>query len=700
MSDLPFHRRDLLKTGSITLAGATGLGQSVAAQHPSGLDGDPTEIRDWNDLNAVRQNLDGDYVVVNDLDQTTAGYDEHVGNPEKGWNPIGDVDREAVEFTSFTGTVDGNGHTITGLQIDRPEETDIGLFAMIANRSTTITDLVLTELDVTGREFVGGLVGSTVSATLTRSWANGEVTGETFVGGLVGKNAGTVRKSSFQGHVTGEESVGGLVGWNVEGASVSESWVRGDVTGGGIVGGLVGTMTDDGGVVRESWLSGNVTGEYDVGGVIGYNKDSEGDPVGELTALYWNTEISEQTDAVGTNEGRVPDVTGLSTGEMTGDVARETMAALDFEATWQVVTNPDGYPVLQWQDGVPVGERDDREEEPPAELTVESVEMVGTVLEPIPVTVELTPANTVEQVVVEVAAADGVGASARQEIELEERGDGRFEGELAGYSAVGTLDATVGITISENTELSVGEPVVVRPKAFTTEEYLGYQIGRGYIEDSDLELLAEIIAEEGIDQAFETGTKAAVQALAQKAGLGSAQAVAAGAIAGKLVVVGLTVGSFVPDAGVATETKAFVYPEAEGEAESLSIADSLTVTAGTSVFPLIEVTQGDLFSDSLLYSVEDTTTDVAISRVVPFGEAHRPARQHKALILPFDELAFPDENGLPGDYELESSYGGINRAARITVERAPEEGDGDTEELPAPFPELVKNIERVVGPLF
>jgi hypothetical protein len=348
MSDLPFHRRDLLKTG-ITLMGTTGLVQSAEAQDTSGPNGEPTEIRNWHDLDAVRQNLDGDYIVVNDLDQTTAGYDEHVGNPKKGWNPIGEVDRNAVEFTSFTGTIDGNGHTITGLEINRPKETDIGLFAMIANRPTTVTDLTLTELDVTGREFVGGIVGANVSGTVTRSEVTGEVTGETFVGGVVGNNSGDVRKSSFRGTVSGAESVGGLVGWNVEGASVRESWSRGEVTGDGIVGGLVGTMTDDGGTVRESWSSATVTGGYDAGGLVGYNKDSEGDPAGEVIDSYWNTDVAGQADAIGNNEGTVTGVTGLSTDEMTGDMARETMGALDFEATWQVVTAPDGYPMLQWQ---------------------------------------------------------------------------------------------------------------------------------------------------------------------------------------------------------------------------------------------------------------------------------------------------------------------------------------------------------------
>ena len=34
----------------------------------------PIEIWDWYDLHAIRNNLGGDYILMNDLDSTTAGY--------------------------------------------------------------------------------------------------------------------------------------------------------------------------------------------------------------------------------------------------------------------------------------------------------------------------------------------------------------------------------------------------------------------------------------------------------------------------------------------------------------------------------------------------------------------------------------------------------------------------------------------------
>jgi hypothetical protein len=63
----------------------------------SGCDGNshtpPSEdlqILDWHDLDAVRNNLGGNHILLNDLDSTTAGYMERASetaNGGKGWQP-------------------------------------------------------------------------------------------------------------------------------------------------------------------------------------------------------------------------------------------------------------------------------------------------------------------------------------------------------------------------------------------------------------------------------------------------------------------------------------------------------------------------------------------------------------------------------------------------------------------------------------
>jgi hypothetical protein len=56
-------------------------------------------IYDWYDLNAIRDNLSGSYVLMNNLDSSTAGYmglASQTANGGKGWLPIGILIRLSV----------------------------------------------------------------------------------------------------------------------------------------------------------------------------------------------------------------------------------------------------------------------------------------------------------------------------------------------------------------------------------------------------------------------------------------------------------------------------------------------------------------------------------------------------------------------------------------------------------------------------
>ena len=93
---------------------------SFTANFAAGL----TEIRDWYDLDAVRDDLGGSYLLMNDLNATTAGYMElasAAANGGMGWEPIGTAEE------GFTGSFDGQGHEIRGLFIDRPDQDYMGL---------------------------------------------------------------------------------------------------------------------------------------------------------------------------------------------------------------------------------------------------------------------------------------------------------------------------------------------------------------------------------------------------------------------------------------------------------------------------------------------------------------------------------------------------------------------------------------------
>jgi hypothetical protein len=332
---------------SVTVVGAA-LGGVTAAESQSS----PIEISDWTDLDDIRNNLDADYVLVNDLNETTAGYETVAGpnaNGGNGFDPIG----------GFNASFDGQGNSIANLAIDRPNENNVGLFGSTSG-AAVIEEVILTGATVDGSDFVGGLVGLNDQGTMSNSSASGAVDGSSNVGGLVGFNfEGTVSNSSASGAVNGSSNVGGLVGGNFEG-TVSNSSASGAVNGTEVVGGLVGEnfggtvsnasasgavtgtevvgglVGENEGTVSESFATGAVTGSTDVGGLIGLS--------GTVTESYWDIQATGQSQSAGG--------IGLNTSQMQGASAAQNMGALDFTSTWRVVTNPPGYPELR---GLPDG---------------------------------------------------------------------------------------------------------------------------------------------------------------------------------------------------------------------------------------------------------------------------------------------------------------------------------------------------------
>ncbi|MBN1531117.1 MAG: hypothetical protein JXA20_00505 [Spirochaetes bacterium] len=216
-----------------------------------GAGGNAGEIYTAEDLDAVRNNLSGSYFLMADID--LSGY-----TADGGWVPIGD------DTTPFTGTLEGNGHTISGLTINRSTSDYQGLFGCIGSGGT-VRNCGLAGGSVTGNNYVGFLAGRS-SGTVSGCYATGDVSGAFNVGGLVGDNySGTVSGSFTTGDVSGPYNVGGLVGDNF--GTVSGSFATGDVIGSGNnVGGLLGRNI---GTVSGSFTTGDVSGVNHVGGLVG-----------------------------------------------------------------------------------------------------------------------------------------------------------------------------------------------------------------------------------------------------------------------------------------------------------------------------------------------------------------------------------------------------------------------------------------------
>jgi hypothetical protein len=161
------------------------------------------EIRDWYDLDAVRDNLEGHHILMNDLDSNTDGYEELAGldaNGGKGWQPIG----------TFTGSLDGQGYEIMDLFVSRPDEDGMGLFGFV-DVGGVIQDVGAVDADVTGYRYVGGLAGWS-QGTVSNSYSTGSVRGNDYIGGLVGWNQGTVSSSFWDIEASRQDTSAGGTG--------------------------------------------------------------------------------------------------------------------------------------------------------------------------------------------------------------------------------------------------------------------------------------------------------------------------------------------------------------------------------------------------------------------------------------------------------------------------------------------------------
>ncbi|WP_321348697.1 MBG domain-containing protein [Halopseudomonas oceani] len=242
-----------------------------------------TVIQNVEQLQAMRDDVTANYLLGNHIDASaTASW-----NGGAGFVPVGDGSNH------YTGDFDGLGYSINGLNINRPDTYNVGLFGRSVGGQ--ISNVGLTNAAITGRDWVGGLVGY-LNGSIRQSYITGRVGGRQLVGGLVGLSHGSVKQSYSSANVTGRvASVGGLVGYLGESGRIEESYATGQVSGSSIFG---------------------------AGGLIG-------DLYGVLVNTYWNTETSGATSAVGGNKRSVTGATGLTTAQM---LQADSFAGWDIDA--------------------------------------------------------------------------------------------------------------------------------------------------------------------------------------------------------------------------------------------------------------------------------------------------------------------------------------------------------------------------------
>ena len=150
-------------------------------------------------------------------------------NENEEFEPIGNDD------DPFNGTFDGNGHTISGLLVDKHGEDEVGLFGAVDDH-------------------------------------------------------GIVKNLSVMGDVYGEDNVGGVVGWLGNDSEVNSCCFMGNIYGDEAVGGVVGRLGDAGATKHDGnariiscYHTGSIVGTDDVGGVAGKVFNSNYDGYGKPT---------------------------------------------------------------------------------------------------------------------------------------------------------------------------------------------------------------------------------------------------------------------------------------------------------------------------------------------------------------------------------------------------------------------------------
>jgi len=180
-----------LITGLLLFAVATVFSQNQVQPAGDGSPGSPYKVATLENLYWVAINVngwsnmfEGKYIVQTaDIDASATA----TWNSGQGWLPIGD----SLQF-HFKGNYDGQGHTISGLTINRPTRNCAGLFGYVEMGS--ISNLGMTNVSITALHSAAALVGISYG-NVTKCYATGTVSGNKYCGGLVGINCDTIINS-------------------------------------------------------------------------------------------------------------------------------------------------------------------------------------------------------------------------------------------------------------------------------------------------------------------------------------------------------------------------------------------------------------------------------------------------------------------------------------------------------------------------
>ena len=298
--------------------------------------------------------MTGDYVLANDIDMTG-----------RSFVPFGIVNNTSV--SKFTGTFDGQGHTIKGLKYDVRDKGEVGLFSQTEN--ATIKNLIIEGAHFNGNANVGGIVGRMYRTTITDcAVLNSYIEGRDHVGAIAGEIAQTKVGDSYDGGTitncfsdarikTREYQAGGMLG-TIHCGTVEKNLFTGTVEGreGDNANGMVSLIDKED---APSLIQYNVVAAAHIYGKIGrVVSNNRFDKKGKATKNFvsantWvgtkadNATMAKYTDPNNYNGADIP-VNELRTQQFYTNTL-----GWDFDNHWTFLPNGEGkmYPVLKIMEG-------------------------------------------------------------------------------------------------------------------------------------------------------------------------------------------------------------------------------------------------------------------------------------------------------------------------------------------------------------
>lgn len=159
------------------------------------------------------------------------------------WTPIGPSVSDA-----YTGTFNGQGHTISGLYFNDTKASYVGLFGWIKENFFNGHKGKISNVGVSDSYFQfythgGGVCGINNDGGVLQNCSNSSTVigkgGQ--IGGVCGANYGTIRDCKNTGSVSGGINVGGVIGDNSNKATIKSCYNTGSVSGEKYVGGVIGS---------------------------------------------------------------------------------------------------------------------------------------------------------------------------------------------------------------------------------------------------------------------------------------------------------------------------------------------------------------------------------------------------------------------------------------------------------------------------